>query len=335
MGSMASSTSVRSRRAIAPYLSSLPGVLLAITLVATAVLAPGTVSPVAARSAGLGTFETIPAWNTWACNPPSLSPAAISTPTSNLLQYRVTGAVLGAAYEFSVVNYTAADAGVTVDLPTAEAVFPTASGGPLTLTIGPKNVTIQGSGWSSPSLLTTSLTLGHLFSVGKGNAYLSTSKYAVMANVPSGALTLQVRWHWTILPALGGLAHNGTWSAPSLKGGAVHLPSIFYPAPLVSVVSTRFTNTTMTMRLNGSVTNTSFRMVLEYPNNGTEIQSRWENTSATATQFNATLPVTYPDGAALPDGSYLVHVHDVCGAIVHMQSVTVLHGVPLARAVSG
>jgi hypothetical protein len=64
-------------------------------------------------------------------------------------------------------------------------------------------------------------------------------------------------------------------------------------------------------------------MVIEYPNNGTEIQSIIENTTANATTFNATLPVTFRNGTGIPSGKYLIHVHDSCQAIVHLLQVSV------------
>ena len=62
---------------------------------------------------------------------------------------------------------------------------------------------------------------------------------------------------------------------------------------------------------------------MAYPSNGTPIQSIWENTSAHATLFNATVPLLSRSGVPLPAGTYEIHVHDVCEAIVQMHSVVV------------
>jgi hypothetical protein len=252
----------------------------------------------------------------------------LAIPAANLQRARAPGAVLGAAYELKVLNYTKADRGLVVYLPTGEAVFP-ATGGSIVVTIPAKNVTIAAKGWTSPALLAASKTLSTHFSPASSDAYLTTAKYAVMANATSGSVTLEFRWHWSITPK-GGATSNGTWTVPSRSSTGAFLPSIFYPAPAVHLAGTSFVGTTMTLELNGTVANTSFRVVLEYPNNGTEIQSIWENSSVGSTKFNATLPVTYRDGASLPNGTYLVHIHDVCEAIVHMVSVTVSGGVPMA-----
>jgi hypothetical protein len=301
------------------------GVLAAFALAAL-LLAPGSAPGVA--SAGLTTAASIPPWNTWTCNPNDASPAALSIPVANIGQARVAGTVIGATYEYQVLNYTPADRGTQVYLPTAEAVFPTANAS-LTVTISPRNLSLANGHWSLPVTLSASRTLTARETWGASSAYLSTEKYAVMANASSGSLTLAFRWHWSVTP-VGGATKNGTWTVPSRIAPSGFLPSIFYPAPLVTLGAVSFQGTTMTLPLGGTVANTSFRVVLEYPNNGTEIQSVWENTTLHATAFNATLSVTYRDGIALPNGSYLTHVHDVCEAIVHMHSVTVANGVPSA-----
>jgi hypothetical protein len=306
-------------------------VSLATVLVAALLLAPG--STPGLRSSGITSSAAIPPWNNWTCNPNNLSPTAVAIPTTNIGPSRPAGAVIGASYEFKVVNYTKADKGVVVYLPTAMAVFPT-SNGTLTLTIAPRNLSIANGSWLSPSTLTASKTLTFRETWSKSNAYLSTAKYAVMAAAASGSLTLEFRWRWSVTPAGGGAVDNGRWTVPSLSSTTGFLPSIFYPAPLVTLGPVSFQGTTMTLPLGGWVANTSFRLVLEYPSNGTEIQSIWENTSGAPT-FNATLPITYRDGVTLPNGTYLAHVHDVCEAIVHMTAVKVSTGVPMARVSVG
>jgi hypothetical protein len=278
------------------------------------------------------TSETIPPWNTWTCNPPNLSPTALSIPVANPSHSRSPGAVLGAAYEFKVENYHSYDNGIIVYLPSTQAIFPTTQGGKLLLAIAPANVTISSQWWTAPALLSGNMTLSTKATFSSSSAYLSSSKYAVMADVASGFLTLEFRWHWTVTSVIGGPVDKGPWSVPSLNATSDYLPSIFYPAPYVGVVSMTSSpaaaGTNFSLLLNAAVANTSFRMVLEYPNNGTEIQSDWENTTVGTTLFNSTVPLAYQGWAQLlPAGSYLIHVHDVCGAIVHMQSVTVIHGV--------
>ncbi len=279
---------------------------------------------------------SIPPWNTWTCNPNNPSPTALNIPAQNPKTFRITGATLTVTYEFKVLGYVKTDHGMTVYLPTAKAVLPTVPAGNLSLTLPGKNVTITGSSWTSPALLygTTKLTSRANFST--ASAYLTTSKYAVMANAHSGFLTLEFRWHWGFIPAMGGAAQNGSWSVPSMNATSPYLPSIFYPAPYVGIVSTTASpavaGTVFNLKLNGTVANTSFRMVLEYPNNGSEIQSIWENSSVNSTLFNVTVPLSYRSGVPLPSGNYMIHVHDVCEAIVQMHSVVVVTDDVVARA---
>jgi len=270
---------------------------------------------------------SIPPWNPWTCNPNNPSPAALNIPDQNPKIFRIPGATLQVAYEFKVVGYVKSDLGISVYLPTTKAVLPTTPTGSLSMTLPAKNVSIGGSGWSSPTLLSGSTKLTSKANFSAASAYLTTSKYAVMANAVSGSLTLEFRWHWGFVPANGGVVQNGTWTVPSKNATAPYLPSIFYPAPYVGVVSTTASpavaGTIFSLELKGTVANTSFRLVLEYPNNGTEIQSIWENSSADVTLFNATVPLAYRSGAPVPAGNYMIHVHDVCEAIVQMHSVAV------------
>jgi len=290
-------------------------------------LAPSLVPTTPAGQPILAPSASIPPWNTWTCNPNNPSPAALNIPNPNPKVFRIPGATLVVTYEFKALGYVTTDLGVSVNLPTTKAVLPTTPTGSLSLTLPAKNVTIAGSGWSSPTLLSgaTKLTSRENFSA--LSAYLTTSKHAVMANAVSGSLTLEFRWHWGFLPANGGAVQNGTWTVPSKNATSPYLPSIFYPAPYVGVVSTTpspaVAGTMFNLELRGTVADTSFRLVLEYPNNGTEIQSIWENSSANATLFNATVPLTYRSGAPVPNATYMIHVHDICEAIVQMHSVVV------------
>jgi hypothetical protein len=281
--------------------------------------------------AGSGTLRTsasIPPWNPWICNPNNPSPAALDIPLANPTHSRSPGTVVTASYEFEVRGYVRADHGTTIYLPTAKAVLPTAPSGSLDVNFAPRNLTVLGKGWSAP--IAGNFTLPTKTNFSTASAYLTTTKFAVLATAASGSLTLEFRWHWTILPAKGGAADVDPWSVPAANATTPYLPSIFYPAPFVGLLassgSPAAAGTNFTLDLDGTVSNTSFRVVLEYPNNGTEIQSIWENSSLGATTFNATIPLAYRDGVPVPAGNYLVHVHDVCEAIVHMSPVAVTAG---------
>jgi hypothetical protein len=302
------------------------GAALLLTALFLSSLAPGP----APASSSLTTSAAIPPWNSWTCNPNNPSPAALDIPLANPAQFKGAGSVLTVAYEFKVLGYVRADLGVGLDFPTAKAVLPTALTGELTVTIPAKNVSVAGKGWSSPTLLNGSTKLAAKTTFAATDAYLTTAKYAVLADAASGTLTLEIRWHWSFELPKGGAPDVGPWSVPSNTSSGTYLPSIFFPAPFVGVLATSASpapaGSNFTLELNGSVANTSFRLVLEYPNNGTEIQSIWENTTVGASEFNATVPLSLRNGSPVPAGKYLVHVHDVCEAIVRMISVTVTAG---------
>ncbi len=286
------------------------------------------IPPTPFTQSGLVPSAGIPPWNNWTCNPNNPSPAALNIPVANPSVDQTAGTTFNVTYEFEVEGYVASDNGTNVYLPVTAAVLPTAPTGSLRVTIPEENVTITGPGWSSPALLSKSTKLTADESFSAANASLTTGKYAVMANATSGSLTLEFRWQWNFSSTTGGTNETGNWSVPSLTATSPYLPSIFYPAPYVGVVSTTSSpavaGTDFVLELNGTVNNTSFRIVLEYPNNGSEIQSIWENTSAHATLFNATVPLSYRSGVPLPAGTYEIHVHDVCEAIVQMHSVVVV-----------
>jgi len=277
---------------------------------------------------GLSVSASIPPWNNWTCNPNNPSPAALDVPAANPTRSEEAGSNLTVSYEFKVEGYVHADYGKTIYLPSVKAVLPTAPTGNLSLPLLAKTVRIATGNWSSPHLLSSSEKIGSNVTFSTAKAYLSSSKQAVMANATSGTLTLEFRWHWSFVPAGGGATRAGPWTIPSMNASSPYLPSIFYPAPYIGVLSTSPTpapsGSQFNLTLDGFVANTSFRMVLEYPNNGTEIQSIWENTSRGAQKSTVWVPLAYRSGTPVLPASYLIHVHDVCEAIVVILPITVV-----------
>jgi len=238
------------------------------------------------------------------------------------------GDLLNVSYEYRVLNYTKADKGATLYFPSVTTVFPLLPSGTHQVFSAPRTSVIAGSKWSDAKSLAVSSKVGATLTFNpNASAYLSTAKIAVMATTPTGSLTLEVRWHWTVFHVKNGHRTTGAWSTPTSTARAPYLPSIFFPASYVGIVSTSgspvATNTTYVVGLNGTVAGTWFRMVFEYPNNGTEIQSIYEYTTANITLFNATVPVAFTNGTGVPSGNYLIHVHDSCQAIVHVLKVAV------------
>lgn len=259
------------------------------------------------------------------CNPKNASPSALDIPGSAPARIGA-GAKLNVTVQFLVANYSKADRGVSVYFPSITAVFPKLPSGSVSVFFPPKTIGITSSKWSANRTVGT--TVGTATRIDpNATAYLSTSKIAVMAGMPTGTLTIEVRWHWAVFNPSTGAHSSGAWTKPSYAASGPFLPSIFFPASYVGIVSTSGsrvpTNSTYVIGLNGSVQSTWFRMVLEYPANGTEIQSIFENTTANNTVFNATLPIAFRNGTGIPAGNYLMHVHDSCEAIVHVLQVSV------------
>jgi hypothetical protein len=300
------------------YLASGAAAVAAVALLALPSGAFGLLTP-------MGSQNALPLTTT--CNPKNPSPSALDIPGTNA-GHAVAGDLLNATLEFLVANYTKADKGLWILFPSVTAVFPESPSGSVSVFIAARTVVVLGSQWSNASLFAGSTTLSGTPTFNpNGTAYLSTSKVALMATTTTGSLTLKVRWHWTLFHVKTGARASGAWTSPSRYAKSPYLPSIFFPAAYVGIVSTSGpsvpTNSTYSVVLNGSVSSTWFRMVIEYPNNGTEIQSIIENTTANATTFNATLPVTFRNGTGIPSGKYLIHVHDSCQAIVHLLQVSV------------
>jgi hypothetical protein len=274
----------------------------------------------------------IPPWNNWTCNPNNPSPAALDIPAANPTHSEAAGSVLTVTYEFRVTDYSKSLYATVLYLPTVKAILPTSPSGDLDLSVGGSTAKVSGGNWSSAHLLTATENLSSGVTFSSAKAYLTSSKLAVMADVASGALTLEFRWHWSFQPAGGGAVRSGAWTVPSANAISPFLPSVFYPAPRVTVTSTSpnpaASGTRFNLTVAGFVANTSFRMVLEYPNNGTEIQSIWENTSRVGSSFVTWLPLTYMSGTLLPAGSYLVHIHDVCEAIVYILPIKLTNSGP-------
>jgi hypothetical protein len=262
------------------------------------------------------------------CGAPSRTPSALSislTPPTSTVR---AGGSVGLTYSVAVANSTAGHWPVAVYVPSVTANFPVKSGGSWLLFEPSQTVSLSGAGWASSASVTRVKPVASDLTFSPSRmSRLSTQKIAVMAPADYGQLTLEFRWHWSVQTGAGSGTTNGSWSVPNRTATAPDLPSEFFPAPFVGLAKTTGTSvppgTNYTAELNGAVDNTSFRVVVEYPNNGTEITSRWETTPLGASFFNASAPMSYAGGAPLPGGKYLVHVHDHCQAILHSISVTV------------
>ncbi len=255
----------------------------------------------------------------------SLTPSAILIPLNSPNAPLAPNAEVTASYEFAVVNYTSADHGDDLFIPSMTVVFPTSTGTSLEMIFPPAAIQPSGAGWESPSFATRSTSTTTALTFTSSPAYITSSRLAVMANVPYGQIALEFRWHWAVSSTSGpSLASN--WSDPTPNvDWPTSLPSIFLPAPLVTLVQDSGTTWTIgqnfTVWIGGDTGGRNFTLALEPTSSGVEVQHIVETVPpGNASSVPLTLPLIGDDGVMLP-GSYLVHVHDSCGAIV--KSITV------------
>jgi hypothetical protein len=268
------------------------------------------------------------------CSPAALS-SAIYISNPNIAGSYPAGDVLQASFEFQAVNGSPLSAGDRLVVPSLQAIFPTLNGS-LPLYFPPRNLTLGSGNWSDPALGTVSHPLLATTTFVNGtSAYLSSSNLAVMVTDPSGAVAVGLRWQWSI-GAPGGTPLNGSWSQPSPSASKPDLPSIFNPAPFVGVVATNAgaplaPGENFTAEINGSIAGNSYRISFEFPNNGSEVSSETETVPANATTFNLTLPIVPKTSTGnVTPGPYLVHIHNVCEAILHSIKIVVGPASPAA-----
>lgn len=262
------------------------------------------------------------------CNAPSASPSAVHVSVATPGKDIASGGSLTVQLEVAALNASNGALPTQVYLPSLTAIFPRSPSGTWTLYIAPKVLTLNGTGWSSAATLSQSKAVGTKLAFAPGTAsYVTSQKLALMVVDPYGSLTLGFRWQWSEVVRNGQSPVTGGWSTVSPTAVSPDLPSQFLPAPYVALSLggsiTAAPGANVTLPLSGAVANTTFRIVVEYPTNGTEITSRWLTSPAQATVYNATAPMTYAHGAPLAAGKYLIHVHDRCQAILHSLSVTV------------
>lgn len=249
--------------------------------------------------------------------PPSALRILLPDPTTPLF----SGGALSVTYEVEIANFGPSHQGTIVYFPSVFTTFPRASGGSLTLYFSPRHLAVQSGGWSSPGFASQSVapTGGFAFS-SSGHAQLSSQILAVMATASYPNLTLEVRWQWVLTQPDGSSATSG-WSTPSptatSTGGA---PSVFYPAPYVSLAAlpsrTRTIGSEYSATLGGMFQGRTFFLELEYPGNGSVVQSQAQTAPWGGTSFQVQILLLNYDGFLDP-ASYLVHIHDDCGALLY------------------
>ena len=288
--------------------------------------------------AASGTFLTgVATASTSGSNAPSLSPPpnslrcnGVGDPSPSALYTTVyepkvnlsIGGHVTGTMEFAVVNYTSADLGVALHFPTVFFSFPLTPSGTFSITLSPQVLSIAGSGWTNGAHTnhTSTAPAGLNFPV-LGIARMSTQKISIQANVPYGNITMEFRWMWNMTQP-GGMAYHSPWTVPkSTWGGGSVLPSIFFPAQYIQFVSGEGNGQSLTIGTNytavlgGPVGGAYF--FLETENGaGMVVNSHGQTFPANVTNVTVTIMLLNYDNY-LPPGSYLVHIHDACGAILY------------------
>ncbi|MCI4334641.1 MAG: hypothetical protein L3K04_03315 [Thermoplasmata archaeon] len=281
--------------------------------------------------AGSGSGGVAAASTSLTCNPTSNhSPSAIYLPLKEPSTNLSAGGRITEVMEWAVVNYTSADHGISVHFPSIFFSFPLAPSGLFSPSLSPQIRNITGPGWTNGAYTNRSslIPAGLSFPTG-GLARLSTEKLAIQANAAYGNLTLEFRWMWNVTQPNGTMAKS-FWTMPkSTYGGGVTLPSIFYPAQYITFVSgpaqgaSIQIGTNYTAQLGGPVAGRYYFLELEN-SVGHVVKSHANTLAANATTGNVTIPIINYD-KYLPPGKYLVHIHDVCGAILYNKQVTAVY----------
>lgn len=259
---------------------------------------------------------------TGTCNSPAVpTPSSILIPLAEPRTSVPPKGTLTVTWEYAVVNYSASLAGRSVYLPSVFASFPQAAGGAVSVYFAPLTAHVAGGGWATPTGAnrTVASTGGWQFASG-GTALLSTQKIAVMANASYGQLTLEFRWRWSVGAPTGGSV-TGNWTVPTRASQwPSSVASIFYPAPYVPLLGnngpTVLIGANATALLGGSVAGRYFFLELENASTGKVFQSQGGTAPTGATTYTASIVMLNYDHYLDP-GTYLLHIHDGCGAMLH------------------
>lgn len=259
------------------------------------------------------------------CSRSSRLPSSLDILTPNPTEGYPVGATISAGYEYGVVNYTASNLNESVSVPVVQALFPTAGGSDLSVTVSPHTSSINGSGWSSEeSTSSAASSSNYTFSTTTKAQFATEGFYtaspvsdAVQATAPYGNLTLEFRWQWQLTEPNGSV-YTGPWTVPTYASADPALPSIFYPAPMVTSSSMMWKvamGTNFTDNLTGYAANTTFTLSFQ-TTAGTVLGTYYLRTPTSGTgPFAASIPIIASSGE-LAQGWYIFHVQNRCGALV-------------------
>lgn len=254
----------------------------------------------------------------------SPTPSAVLVPTGNPAVTAKSGDVLGVAMDWAIARQSTAGAAETVYLPSLYATFPLANGSFQTVYFAPQNVALKGIGWANASSLHGSLPIGQTTTYAAKSALLSSQKIAAMGSEPYGGLTAEFSWRWTLTSGTTLVASSNWTQATSVSQYPTSLPSVFQPAPYVSLGNHTPNPATIganwTADLGGHVGGAYFFLELETPGTGQVFQSQGQTAPGGAAQFQVHI-VLLNYNHYLSPGTYLAHIHDSCGAMLYSASV--------------
>jgi hypothetical protein len=298
-------------------------ILLVVAAFAMPLMLAATSSAFGAGADVQGSTELAPLSTPPAC-PQSGHFTVLEIPTANPVGRIVSGDRVGVTLEFGVTNHTVPVAGIIVRTPTVVATFPLKGGSVFSVTLSNHTFNMTGTPW-------TSLEYDKLVTADAGfnaskNATLSSQKLSMMADTPYGTLQLEWRWSWNVsFP--NGTYNQGPWTVPtsSSKSG-VWLPSIFDPAPYVSLLSEspkdETIGSTYTMFLGGDVAGRAFYIEFENSVGAVKAQTWLYDRATTNATFEGNITLLGWGKDFLTPGQYLVHIHDSCLAMLYSKQVT-------------
>jgi hypothetical protein len=312
---------------------ALPAIVIAVSVIAVlAVVAPNPFLLSTASGAGSSTGNPtsspvgavpLASGGGSVCQQPSRIPSAIDLYNTNPTAPFPVGATITAEYEYEAANYTSALLGVKVFVPVTQALFPTTAGTSVSVTIPANTAEIAGSGWTSPITGTFTATNASTFTTGlsqlatEGYAVNSPYTDAVQAAEPYGNLTLEFSWNWQVTQP-GGAVSVGPWTVPTYSGKPPVLPSIFYPAPLVSSVSDTSLvsmGSSFVDRLAGFASNTTFTLTFQTVSGNILGTTQLRTPISGAGPWPAPIEIVTPTNELSP-GYYVFHALNRCGAMV-------------------
>jgi hypothetical protein len=326
------------RRAMAPQPTPSPssllsrprkGVLLALGAVFVLAILAAAATPLPAAAAAGGSLGATSPVTTSAfgnCNAvgsptPSAILQGIPVPSTNV----TPGGNLSAMFQVEALNWTPADSNISVHFPSIFFDFPKASGGNEQLFLNNFSVLMNFSGWSNPSL---GATKNYTFPSGlqflaHAKARIDSMKIAITATSDYGGITIEIRWHWTYTSAIFTTV-TSAWSVPTTQSNfPKSVPSIFWPAPYATFLNssgaTAVIGTNYTATLGGDVAGRTLFLEMEYPS-GSVVQSFPQTAPSNATTFTVLIPMENYDRYLFP-GTFLVHIHDACGALLYSKTV--------------